>query len=395
MEIVFTSGTTSSPKGVALNHENIVSNVMSAQNVLPGQKPRRFLSVLPLSHMFEQTCGLFLPMYLGMTIYYQVGQKPIHIKEAIRRNKINVMIVVPKLLDLLIKGIEAEVKRKGKWRVWKALTSLAQYLPFKWRRYLFHEIHSALGGSLEIFFAGGASLPEKMSCLWNRMGVHLIEGYGATECSPIITVSADKNHVSGSAGQTLPGIKISIGDEQEICVKGKNVMNGYWCDESATNAVFTADGWYRTGDKGSIDSDGNVFIQGRINNTIALPRGLNIFPEDIETVLNTQKDILDSVVLGITDHKNDVVLTAIVIQKNVDEIEPINDVVSDAISNANAKLPPHQRVVDFQIWKGDKFPKTSLGKIKRGEIKNNIMKKESDESSSNSSRDSKSPWEAV
>jgi long-chain acyl-CoA synthetase len=395
VEIIFTSGTTSAPKGVVLSHENIISNVMSAKNVLPAKRHRRFLSVLPLSHMFEQTCGLFLPMYLGMTIYYQIGQKPIHIKEAIRRNKINVMIVVPKLLDMMLKGIESEVKRREKWKVWEILLLLAHYLPFSWRRYLFYKTHKALGGSLEIFFSGGASLSEKTSQAWNRMGVKLIEGYGATECSPIITVSDDKNHVPGSAGQPLPGISVSIGGDGEILVKGKNVMNAYWSDESATQAVFTSDGWYRTGDKGRIDSKGNVFIQGRMTSMIALPNGINIFPEDIEVVLNAQPVIQESIVLGLVDNKNDVVLTAIVIQKYIGEVGSNLDDISDAIKNVNTMLSSHQRIGDFHIWPEDKFPKTSLGKVKRGEIKKLISEETIDVVSQETNQTKKTPWEII
>lgn len=396
VEIVFTSGTTSSPKGVVLSHKNILSNVMSAKDILPGKRPWRILSILPLSHMFEQTCGLLLPLYLGLAIYYQLGQKPMHIKKALKRYEINIMIVVPQLLEMLMKEIEREARRKRSWKKWRVLLALAGFLPFKVRRFIFRRIHAELGGSLEFIFSGGASLPPEIKCSWNRIGVKIIEGYGATECSPIITFKDYKNQIAGSVGKPLPGITVTIGDHNEIWVKGANVMREYWRDSEATQAVFTHEGWYRTGDKGTQDSHGNIYVQGRIKNMIVLPNGLNVYPEDVEAVLDKQDEIRECVVCGIGAPLNGVKLTAVVIPSDVmDDSLSEKDFVSVAIKKVNAQLAPHQRIAELHVWKGEKLPKTGLGKVKRQEILRSLKKGNNAESRPEVCNAGKDPWISV
>lgn len=368
-EIVFTSGTTGSPKGVVLTHANIVADVVAAGDVL-GVEPRHVLSILPLSHMFEQTAGLFLPLSYGGTVHYLTSRQSPVILRALQRHHVDAMVVVPQVLTLLLDGIEREVRRRGKQERWQAAHRLAPHLPTRMRRLLFRDVHRELGGRFALFFCGGAHLAPEVSAAWERMGVTVLEGYGATECAPAIATNTPGLRRAGSVGRPLNGVQVRVSDDGEILVKGKNVTQGYWRDAEATRAAFTDDGWLQTGDLGELDRDGFLHLRGRLKDVIVLPSGMKVYPEDVELELAREDAVADCVVLGREDEAGNARVYAAVIPAPAGSgtAVPARELVAAAVRNANARLAPHQRIGGFELWEHDDFPRTSLLKVKRHEM---------------------------
>ena len=365
-EIVFTSGTTGNPKGVLLTHANVVANVRSAHAALRPTAEFRLLSVLPLSHMFEQTAGLFLPLYVGARVHYATSLQPPVIMKTLRRHRVTAMAVVPQVLELLLHGIESEVRRRGALRNWRAAHRLAPSLPIPARRLLFRRVHRELGGRLELFVSGGAALSPDVAAAWERLGVTVLEGYGATECAPSITSNTRDAHRRGSVGRPVSGVRVSISGEGEILVRGANVTPGYWDDEKATRAAFTPSGWYRTGDVGELDLDGFLYLRGRLSDMIVLPSGLNVYPEDVEAELGREPAVADCTVVGRPGESGDVQVHAVVVPAQTGG--SADDRVAEAVRAANLRLAPHQRVAAFTLWEQRELPRTSLLKVKRHEV---------------------------
>ncbi|HCP75565.1 MAG TPA: hypothetical protein DIU08_13105, partial [Ktedonobacter sp.] len=282
-EIVFTSGTTGQPKGVMLSHRNIASNATSAVTVVNMRSEDRALSVLPLSHMFEMTIELAL-IHSGASIVYARSLVPERLLSLLSSQHVTCSVLVPQALQLFLNGIEREVRRQKKEKQFKQLLNIAARLPFGWRRYLFGSVHKRFGGHFRFFVSGGAYLPLKLAERWENMGFRVLQGYGATECSPIISATPYHEHVLDSVGKPLDGVEVRIAEDKEILVHGPNVALGYWKNPDAT-AAFFKDGWYYTGDLGYIDEKKNVYLKGRKKNVIVLANGLNVYPEDIENVL--------------------------------------------------------------------------------------------------------------
>jgi long-chain acyl-CoA synthetase len=368
-EIVYTSGTTGKPKGVVLSHRNVIASVKAALALVPYRQPWRMLSLLPLSHMFEQTVGLFAPLALGATIHYGVSYQPAAIRKALQRYRINVMAVVPRLLTHMMHGIEHEVRRADRLRAWETAHRLAPYLPFELRRRLFRAAHRQLGGALEIVMCGGAYLPPEAELAWERLGVKVIQGYGATECAPLVAGNTLDRRIPGSVGKPVPGVQLHLSDDGEILASGPNVFSGYWRNETATREAFTEQGWYRTGDLATIDRDGNVYIKGRKKDMVVLPTGMNVFLEDIEAVLGREPSVRSCVVLDVTSPKGEVGFTAVVLAQEAGREEADLAVMEDAVKNANLQLAPHQRISGLALWRNGDFPRTSIGKLKRHEVR--------------------------
>lgn len=365
-EIVFTSGTTGRPKGVELTHANVVANVRSAHAALRPTHDFRLLSVLPLSHMFEQTAGLFLPLSVGASVHYTPSRQPPVLVKTMRRQKVTAMAVVPQVLELLLAGIEQEVQRRGSLGSWQAAHRLAPRLPVAARRVLFRRVHRELGGCLELFVSGGAALDPEVGAAWERLGVTVLEGYGTTECAPSVASNTRADRKAGSVGRPVPGVDVRIGDGGEILVRGPNVTPGYWRDDEATAAAFTADGWLRTGDLGEIDRDGFLYLRGRLTDLIVLPSGLNVHPEDVEAELAGEEAVGDCAVVGAADPERGVHVHAVVLP--ADRGADAQDRVAGAVRRANARLAPHQRIGAFTLWEEGELPRTSLLKLKRHEV---------------------------
>jgi long-chain acyl-CoA synthetase len=365
-EIVFTSGTTGRPKGVVLTHANVIANVGSARAALQPTRDYRLLSVLPLSHMFEQTAGLFLPLSVGASVHYATSRQAPVILKTLRRHRVTAMAVVPQMLELLLARIEQEVARRGSLDRWRAAHRLAPLLPTAARRALFRSVHRELGGRLELVVSGGAELDPEVAAAWERLGVTVLEGYGATECAPSIASNTRAARRAGSVGCPVPGVDVRIGEQGEILVRGANVSPGYWRDEEATRSAFADDGWYRTGDLGALDRDGFLYLHGRLKDLIVLPSGLNVFPEDVERELLREDAVADCAVIGVQDEERRLRVHAVVVPAQPGAEAQRR--VADAVRAANARLAPHQRISSFTLWEHGDLPCTSLLKVKRHEV---------------------------
>lgn len=363
-EIVFTSGTTGTPKGVTLSHRNIISDVQAASGVVPPGEEMSLVSILPLSHMFEQTVGLFLPLTKGGCVHYAPSLKPSAIVGEIRRRRVTGMVVVPRFLALMMSAAEDRVRERRLDRLWDAQHRIAAGIPMGFRRLIFWPFHRDLGGRLRFFLCGGAALSPDLMRAWERIGIRVLEGYGSTECAPVIASNAFDDRVPGTIGRPLAGVSVRLSEGGELQVRGPNVFSQYWRSPSLTEAAFTSDGWYRSGDIAEVMADGRFRIVGRLSERIVLPSGMNVYPADVEARLTQEHEILECVVLGLKEERGGEQLHALIRPEEcVDEMA-----VAKALDRANSALASHQRVTGFTIWT-DEFPKTALLKVKRKELK--------------------------
>ncbi|NMB57511.1 AMP-binding protein [Candidatus Beckwithbacteria bacterium] len=370
-EILYTSGTTSDPKGVMLSHFNLSSELRLTNQVLILNKNSKNLSILPLSHILEQI-GLLYFAYNGLQLVYLKSRRSSEIVKMLQKEKITVMITVPAFLMILKSKIEEKAKATGKYDFLQKMMSLLSNSPTLVKRLVFKQIHREFGGKLVEFIVGGASLPEDVEIFWNHLGVRVIKGYGLTETSPIITFTSLDNLVVGSVGKPLPEIKIKISKDNEILTKGPNVMQGYFQNPQMTKEVFE-DGWFKTGDIGEIDENGNLYIRGRLKNMILSPSGLNVYPEDIEKVLNKFPQIKESCVLALNKN-NHQVITAIILPKKEKELRE-KDLLSIK-QEANQQLEYHQQIQDVMVWPDKDFPRTLTLKVRRPDILQRLEHKE-------------------
>ena len=275
-ELVFTSGTTGQPKGVMLSHRNIASNAIAALNVINVHPQDRALSILPLSHMFELTIEIAL-LCAGASNVYARSLSPETLLKLFSSQHVTCMVLVPQALQLFMLSIEREVRRQKREKQWEVLRRIAARLPFSMRRYLFSAVHKRFGGHFRFFVSGGAYLSPQLATFWEVMGFRVIQGYGATECAPIISANPMHDHNIYTVGKPLPGVEVRIADDHEILVSGPNVALGYWKNPEMTALSFRA-GWYYTGDLGSIDEHDNLYLKGRKKNLIVLANGMNVYP---------------------------------------------------------------------------------------------------------------------
>src|SRR5216684_3865041 len=224
-ELVFTSGTTGQPKGVMLSHGNITSNASAAVGVVNIQTSDRALSILPLSHMFEMTVEIAL-LHSAASVVYARTLVPDALLKLFGTQHVTCMVLVPQALQLYLNSIEREVRRQKREKQFEMLLSVAARLPFAWRRILFGTIHKHFGGHFRFFISGGAYLPPQLAERWENMGFRVMQGYGATECAPIVAATPYNEHVLDSVGKPLPGVEVRIAEDQEILVHGPNVALG-------------------------------------------------------------------------------------------------------------------------------------------------------------------------
>jgi long-chain acyl-CoA synthetase len=358
-ELVFTSGTTGQPKGVMLSHRNITSNAIAAVDVVNIQTSDRVLSILPLSHMFEMTVEIAV-LYRGASIVYARTLVPDTLLKLLETQQVTCMMLVPQALQLFLNGIEREVRRQKREQQWEMLHRIASRLPFAWRRFLFGTVHKRFGGHFRFFISGGAYLPPKLAERWENMGFRVMQGYGATECAPIVSTTPYYEHMLDSVGKPLPGVDVRIAEDKEIMVRGPNVALGYWKNPEATAAVFE-DGWYHTGDLGDLDARNNLYLKGRKKNLIVLANGMKVYPEDIENALCANPLVKNAVVFGLMEKDRGPEVRAVLL---MDDPSKANIV----IQHANKQLASHQRVHGFTIWPEPEFPCTHTLKVKRSEV---------------------------
>jgi long-chain acyl-CoA synthetase len=359
VELMFTSGTTGEPKGVMLTHRNLLSNTLGAAAMVQLKPNSRMLSLMPLSHMLEQTGGLLVPLYYGANLVYATSRQPSIIFKTLQTNHITAMILVPQALQLFMNAIEREVRAQGKEKLWGMLMGVASVMPNPVRRRLFRQVHHRLGGCMSFMFSGGAALDPELGRKWNNLGIPVLQAYGTTETAPLITTNTFRNNREGSVGKTPPGQDVRIAEDGEVLTRGPNVTPGYWQNNEATDAAFE-DGWYKTGDLGLLDDDGYLYLKGRKKDLIVLANGQNVYPEDIEAIINNQPGVKDSVVLGLQTESGDVSVHAALLMEDETDSDP-----GSVVRSANQILASHQQVQGFTLWPEEDFPRTHTLKIRK------------------------------
>ncbi|MCZ6891014.1 MAG: AMP-binding protein, partial [Chloroflexi bacterium] len=358
-EIMFTSGTTGDPKGVMLTHANLVTNLEGTAEHVPGNPSNRLISVLPLSHMFEQMASMMSALNCGANITFPTSRQPTVLFRTMRERRVTTMLLVPQALDLIMKRIETEVSRRGKQRIWRFMLKIAAHTPFRLRRLLFRGVHKQFGGSLNLIVSGGAALDAELGAKWSALGVKVIQAYGATEASPTISCHTLKHPRFDSVGRPIPNVDVRISEEGEILVRGPNLTPGYWNEPEKTAESFE-DGWYKTGDLGFMDNEGFLHLRGRKKDMIVLPSGENVFPEDIEALLNKHPMTKDAVVVGLPKDSGVEVHAALLLEDS--------SAVSDVVSWANRQLAEHQQIRGSTVWPDEDFPRTHTLKVKKGVV---------------------------
>ena len=379
VEIVYTSGTTSTPKGVQLTHGTFLSTLEVARELVPPRH-HRMVGILPLSHLLEQAVVLFYGTMLGCEIVYVRSLNPRTLLEAMRELRVTTMVVAPQILQLLWSFLTREVDRQGKLATFERARRVARHLPMAWRRVLFRSLHAQLGGALTMFATAGAYLPPELQRDWEDLGIAVVQGYGATEVGPVAS-NTERDHPAGGVGRTLPPVRIRLdSQDSEILVSGPTVSPGYWDDEAATSEAFGSDGWYRTGDIGRFDDEGRLVLVGRKKNIIVLPNGLNVYPEDIENVL-AGLGLEQAVVLETSPGRIEAVVmppgtTPVVASgsggqgaRTDAEEQAVHARIDAIVKAANAELATHQRLDGWRMWPEPDFPRTHLLKVRRDPVR--------------------------
>ena len=376
--MLFTSGTTSQPKVVGLSHRNICANLMDISSVLDVNSEDVFLSVLPIHHVFECTVGFLFALYRGAMTVFCDGLK--HITQNIKEHKVSIMACVPLIYEKILKLIKATWQREGKLE--KLLEDEEKYkdLPIEERKKKFKEIHEMLGENVKLFISGAAALESSVESEYRLLGFNLVQGYGLTETSPVVAVGSNRYYKLGSIGKSLPSVKAKLVDVDseeigELVVKGPSIMLGYYNNPEANDEVFD-DGWFHTGDLAKIDEEGYIFICGRKKSVIVLKNGKNIFPEEIENLVNRIEGVNESFIFGkqMTEDKNDLKINVkVVIDKErakdvykVETDEEIYNAIHSKIKDIN-KIMPTYKAIRGMIITEKPLIKTTTNKIKRKE----------------------------
>lgn len=364
-EIAFTSGTTGTPKGVILTHGNFLSDVKALTKAFPFKKEYRVLSLLPLSHAFEQVVDFLAPFKTGIKVTYLERINRLTIINGLKKGKISSVVLVPQALQLLLSGIENEVERQKKQKLWQILNRISPRLPIWVRRLLFKSVHHKLGGHLIFFGCGSAPLNLRLANKWENLGIEIFEGYGATETTAALTINTPLAKKLGSVGKVLPGIKVRLDKKKgEILAKGPTISPGYFQDQEKTKEAFS-NGWYKSGDIGEFDSSGFLYITGREAFRIVLSNGQKVYPEDIEKKLNRHPMVVESCVVGAKKEEGEVV-HAFVITKHSNKLDKI-------IKDVNAELSSHEQILEYGLWQGEDFPRTPLLKIDRKKVLERVL----------------------
>ncbi|HEY3109219.1 MAG TPA: AMP-binding protein [Chloroflexota bacterium] len=358
--LMYTSGTTGDPKGVILSHGNVTTNLLAVPEIIEIEPYFRVLSLLPLSHILEQVIGLHVLLTGGGSIVYIDTLRPATIFEAIAAEEITMMICVPQLLQLFMNGIEREVRRQGKERIWGLLHAVAGRLPFGLRRRLFPTIHRRLGGRFEFFVSGGAYLPPALAQRWENMGIKVLQGYGLTEASPIVSANSLARRKLDSIGRQVSCVELRLAEDGEFLIRGPSVFKGYWQDPEATAEAF-ADGWYHTGDLGRRDEEGYLYYTGRKKNVIVLANGMNVHAEDVENALRATDLIVDAVVVAVEGADGAPEVHALLAMEDPSKADEV-------VRIANRTLAPHQQIRGQTVWPDPDFPRTHTLKVRRPEV---------------------------
>jgi long-chain acyl-CoA synthetase len=383
--LLFTSGTTDQAKAVMLSHHNICSNLMAMSKMIFLGTEDVLLSVLPLHHTYECSCGFLCSIYRGSTIAVCEGLR--YIQKNMQESHATVMMVVPLMLETfyarIMKTIQADPATARKFKLGRRISNLLLKIGIDRRRQIFKQIHDNFGGKMRLFISGGAPIDPKVLKGMNELGILSIQGYGLTECSPILAVNRDVEYKDYSAGMALPGVDIKIIDPDEkgigeICGRGPNVMLGYYENSEATTAAIDQDGFFHTGDLGYVDKEGFVIITGRKKNVIVTKNGKNIFPEEIEALLGRSEYISECLVSGLVDETGEWTVQAEIfpdmeaIKLSLGEAaadqEAVRMLIAKEVRKVNHQLETYKYIRVFDI-RTTEFEKTTTKKIRRSNVK--------------------------
>ncbi len=366
LQIVFTSGTTAEPKGVVITHGNVLSNIAPLEkeirNYLKYERfvhPLRFLNLLPLSHVFGQFLGMFLPPLLGVTVIFQDDMKPSEIVSTIHRERVSVLVSVPRVLESLKQKIERDLEDQEQTQSFRRKFDASKEKHFLHRWWIFRSMRRRFGWKFLAFISGGAALDRETEEFWHRLGYAVIQGYGLTETTSLISVNHPFRLGRGSIGKVLPGRDLKLAEDGEIMGRGGGVASGYW-DARGAHCVADDQGWYRTGDLGALDDAGNLYFKGRKKEVIVTPAGLNIHPEDLEAGLRQQPEVKDCVVVGIERGGNAEPCAVLILRDGAS--------AEMAVQRGNQSLAEHQRMRLWIEWPEQDFPRTNTQKPRRNVI---------------------------
>jgi long-chain acyl-CoA synthetase len=370
VEIIFTSGTTSTPKGVLLTHGNLLANLLPLEaeikKYLKWERffhPLRFLNLVPLSHVFGQFMGVFVPQLLGAEVHFHDTLNPAEILRRTRESRISVIVLVPRLLDSLRELVErnyaAPPGHIGQSGNLKERIARAEHANFLLRWWMFRQVHRDFGWKFWAFLSGGATLDERTETFWRRLGFAVLQGYGMTETASLVSVTHPFKGGHGSIGKLMPGYEVKLDEAGEIIVRGASVSTGYWTAAGRINR--DPDDWLHTGDIGDLDDAGNLYFKGRKKDVIVTAAGLNIYPEDLEEAINRQPEVRASSVIKWTGAHGAEPLAVLILREPGASAEA-------AIERANQSLAEHQRIHRWYIWTEPDFPRTATGKVIKGEV---------------------------
>ena len=385
--MLFTSGTTSDSKIVALSHKNLVSNLMDIASSLEINSSDVFLSFLPLHHVFECTVGFLLSLYVGAETVFCDGIR--YIVDNLKEYKVSVMASVPAIYERIFKIIRREIA--GSNNLEEILENEEKYKnsSMEEKKKVFKDIHDMLGGNIKLLISGAASLDKEIEEKYRNLGLNLVQGYGLTETSPVIGIGTNKYHKVGSIGKTVPSVEAKVVDCNkegigELIVKGPNIMLGYYQNEEATKKAIV-DGWFYTGDLARIDEEGYIFICGRKKNVIVLKNGKNIYPEEMENLINKIEGVEESFIYGkqlSSDKENIKIYAKIVydeeVVKNAYKVqskEEIHREIANKIREINSLMPKYKAIRGFSLTK-EPLIKTTTNKLKRQQNLEKILEEE-------------------
>ena len=385
--MLFTSGTTSDSKIVALSHKNLVSNLMDIASSLEINSSDVFLSFLPLHHVFECTVGFLFSLYVGAETVFCDGIR--YIVDNLKEYKVSVMASVPAIYERIFKIIRREIA--GSNNLEEILENEEKYKnsSMEEKKKVFKDIHDMLGGNIKLLISGAASLDKEIEEKYRNLGLNLVQGYGLTETSPVIGIGTNKYHKVGSIGKTVPSVEAKVVDCNkegigELIVKGPNIMLGYYQNEEATKKAIV-DGWFYTGDLARIDEEGYIFICGRKKNVIVLKNGKNIYPEEMENLINKIEGVEESFIYGkqlSSDKENIKIYAKIVydeeVVKNAYKVqskEEIHKEIANKIRDINSLMPKYKAIRGFSLTKKPLI-KTTTNKLKRQQNLEKILEEE-------------------
>jgi long-chain acyl-CoA synthetase len=373
VEIIYTSGTTAEPRGVVLTHRNLLANLLPLEQEIRKYlkwerlvHPLRFLNLVPLSHVFGQFMGIFVPQLLGGFVFFQDSLNPSEIIDATQRQRVSVIVTVPRLLETLRDKIERDFEARAATAGFQSALAKATDWHFLRRWWAFRDVHRQFGLKFWAFVSGGATLPAETEAFWQRLGFAVLQGYGMTETASLVSVNHPFKQSRGSIGRTLPSQEIKLDETGEIMVRGENISPGYW--KGGVQPLRNDEGWLCTGDLGEMDADGNLYFRGRKKDVIVTAAGLNIYPEDLEAALNRQTEVRDCVVIPYEGARGPEPLAVLIPRHERANLER-------AVSRANEMLAQHQQIRRWLIWPESDFPRTATQKIVKREVAARVGRK--------------------